>query len=81
MVRHVELGAAAWDSGALAEGVWEYVSDLVKSYRSQNGDIQDLEPYKVIVVLFMFTPYFKDFVSCEETRCSNFPKKILNIKK
>ncbi|KAG5891123.1 hypothetical protein JTB14_022235 [Gonioctena quinquepunctata] len=37
MVRHVEFGAAAWDSGALAEGVWEYVSDLVKSYRSQEG--------------------------------------------
>lgn len=47
MVRHVEFGAAALDSGALAEGVWEYVSDLVMSYRSQES-LQDLEPYKVI---------------------------------
>ncbi|RZC36921.1 histone-lysine N-methyltransferase ash1 [Asbolus verrucosus] len=35
MVRHVEVGATAVDSGALAEGVWEYVSRLVKSYRTK----------------------------------------------
>lgn len=46
MVRHVEFGAANMDSGALAEGVWEYVSDLVKSYRSQDV-IFDMEPYRV----------------------------------
>lgn len=50
MVRHVEFGAAALDSGALAEGVWEYVSGLVMSYRSQES-LQDLEPYKVIFFL------------------------------
>lgn len=56
MVRHVEFGAAALDSGALAEGVWEYVSDLVMSYRSQES-LQDLEPYKVIIFSFLFSLY------------------------
>lgn len=46
MVRHVEFGVANMDSGALAEGVWEYVSDLVKSYRSQDV-VFDMEPYRV----------------------------------
>jgi hypothetical protein len=39
-VRHVEVGATAADSGALAEGVWEYVSRLVKSYRTKEMEIQ-----------------------------------------
>lgn len=35
MVRHVDMFGGAADNGALAEGVWEYVNHLVKSYRSQ----------------------------------------------
>lgn len=57
MVRHVEFGAAALDSGALAEGVWEYVSDLVMSYRSQES-LQDLEPYKVIFFLSLIVSFY-----------------------
>ena len=45
MVRHVEVGATALDRGALAEGVWEYVSRLVKSYRTK--DMEESYQYQV----------------------------------
>lgn len=35
MVRHVDMFGVTNDSGALAEGVWEYVNHLVISYHSQ----------------------------------------------
>lgn len=64
MVRHVEFGAAAVDSGALPEGVWEYVSDLMMTYRSQES-LQDLEPYKVtfFYTLHLFLYLYQFFCS------------------
>lgn len=43
MVRHVEICGSSYDSGAIAEGVWEYVNHLVKSYHFQN----DYSQYQV----------------------------------
>lgn len=34
MVQHMDMCGNGMDGGALAEGVWEYVSDLVKEYHS-----------------------------------------------
>lgn len=36
MVRHVDICGSSCDSGAIAEGVWEYVNNLVKTYHYQN---------------------------------------------
>lgn len=60
MVRHMESGAAAVDSGALAEGVWEYVNNLVKSYGNNQDYLLDTELYKVIYI----NKYFVFFSFC-----------------
>lgn len=41
MVQHMNMCGNDLDSGgALAEGVWEYVNDLVKTYHCLEGDGQ-----------------------------------------
>lgn len=40
MVQHMDMCGNGLDSGALAEGVWEYVSDLVKTYHSLENQEQ-----------------------------------------
>ncbi|XP_071051493.1 histone-lysine N-methyltransferase ash1 isoform X2 [Onthophagus taurus] len=40
MVRHEVSPATVCDSGAIAEGVWEYVNQLVKTYYNQDSQFQ-----------------------------------------
>lgn len=47
MVRHVDVGVATLDSGVIAEGVWEYVSKLVKSYKNKEMIKEDNYGYQV----------------------------------
>lgn len=49
MVRHMDnIFGGSIDSGALAEGVWEYVNDLVKSYHSREPN-----QCQVIIILII----------------------------
>lgn len=47
MVRHMDMCGNINDSGALAEGVWEYVNNLVKSYHSLESHEEESCQYEV----------------------------------
>lgn len=53
MVRHSDMCCNGFDGSAMAEGVWEYVNSLVKSYRTQDeeDDEEDVCQYKVRLFL------------------------------
>lgn len=74
MVRHTNVCGGGDDSGALAEGVWEYVNLLVKTYYSQeayqyevwnsnyNKIKQKVYLLKKIVFFFYFTVWTDNFI-------------------
>lgn len=54
MVQHVNMCGNDLDNGALGEGVWEYVSDLVKTYHYLESEGQWEEYHNQVGKFFLY---------------------------